>query len=380
MASQQNDTAKNAWSFHTSTDHLYASAGNTAGMGIFTTPTARPTAAALDTGHPWTESASPDTANTHQDLFFVGAFILHSNEYNGSNANPDNGAPGYLWEIQLPSVYTDGGDPLRTVRIAQLSIHSDGPDDRYFLFEAEGVLADGNQASSTPYTGYVGVDPYGLADRWEIRFADEGGGQLLEDKWYQIGIHIKSDAVITVVNGTVASAEAGAGHWRSDVTTTGGGLNLDVQSGWGGWYPRWTGASTFGTANTNVPVGNTQGFHGKRGPAAWHWGATADIPDLTDTTVRDRIWGMDGHFKYAGENGSLWFYDDYTTTGTWPYIYYPNGFFCGSLIHDRGTASLGTRTGGNDGYRPATIAYTGMQTGFKKAWERKYAPDGTPVY
>ena len=202
----------------------------------------------------------------------------------------------------------------------------------------------------------------GLA-RHQVQLGDEDGVNWIQpDKWYQVGFSISASAFTYAINGSTTP-------YVNVVSAVNGDLNLD--SGNDRWW--WLGGRK---ANSTLQtfVGGEQALIEDGWPtfvvgaAAW---STTYI-DWSDTTARGRVFDTDGNFKNPGENGSLWFDDDYDSVV--PEFY----FLDGSPRRDNGTynasipQSWGTASGGATG---SVTAPGGLRKQYENQW-----PDDWWIY
>ena len=158
----------------------------------------------------------------------------------------------------------------------------------------------------------------GLA-RHQVQLGDEDGVSWIQpDKWYQIGFSISASAFTYVINGSTTP-------YVNVVSAVNGNLNLAAGT------DRWwlhngvkANAPNLTSQQITIPSGWPTFIVGA---AAW---STTYI-DWSDATARGRVFDTDGNFKNPGENGSLWFDDDYDSVV--PEFY----FLDGSPRRDNGT-------------------------------------------
>lgn len=179
-----------------------------------------------------------------------------------------------------------------------------------------------NEPSGTGYVQFRFYDDSAGVLRYQYNIGDEDGiNGLQENKFYQVAFSADATSFQYVMNGSTTPLIVGT------PTSNPGALNISLNT------ERWwfSGGASSGFFD---PHDISSGYSSLlRGPAAFEGSAL----DLSDAAVRDRIFDAEGNLKHPGENGSLWWNDDYTdTAGFKPDVYLPDG--AGRL--EKGSAGL----------------------------------------
>ena len=214
--------------------------------------------------------------------------------------------------------------------------------------------------------GWLNVFAYDMGavtSRHQVQLGDEDGvSQIQADKWYQLAFSMSSTNFSYCLNGSTTPLV-------NVISAVDGDLNLDYGNDRWWWHAGRTANSGLRTELDNEMIFIEDGWGTYiTGAAAWD----TNYLDLTSATVRNRIFDEDGNFKNPGEDGSLWFGDEYGVNT--PDFY----FLDGSPRKDNGTYNVANnqafvaRNGGGAG----SVTCTG---GLRKQYENAF-PDDWWVY